>query len=284
MDAEDHLVSRFNLYKGKYCLFAGSGISVCAGVPLATIDLLDLPSIVTHIQKDFHASLGHPPVKEEDLLAWYADQKLLQEPETLYSDALNLIGDTPRSRQHYLRHFFDGKGPGSCHNSLAKLVEREFIQILLTTNFDSLIEDAIRGNGHCLTPKVAAHTDNIVDILLTEPGPKVAKLHGDYLFSDIRNTEEETRTLTENMRNKLRAILAERGLIVIGYSGSDNSIMSVFEQMTYDEGFFPYGLYWCYLDTHPPRPRVESLVEKAGGKLLPILSAESILDGLCRRL
>ena len=180
--------------------------------------------------------------------------------------------------------FLRGKKPGLCHDLLATLVERELTQIILTTNFDSLIEDAIRGNGHCLTPKVATHTDNIVDILLTEPGPKVAKLHGDYLFSDIRNTEEETRTLTDNMRNKLRAILAERGLIVIGYSGSDNSIMSILEQMTYDGGFFPYGLYWCYLDKHSPRPRVESVVERAGGKLLPIPSAESILDGLRRRL
>ena len=33
---------------------------------------------------------------------------------------------------------------------------------------------------------------------------KIAKLYGDYLFSDIKNTAEETEELTENMRSKMR--------------------------------------------------------------------------------
>lgn len=284
MRPEDYIISRFNLYKAKYSLLVGAGISVCAGIPLATRDLHRLPSIVSCIRRDFYSSLGKPPLSDSKLLSWYEDQKLLQRPETLYSDALNLIGDTPRSRQHYLRRFFEGKKPGVCHQSIAKLIETGHLDIVFTTNFDSLIEDAIRGNSNCSAPKVAAHSEPVADILLTEPGPKVIKLHGDYLFSDIKNTAQETEELTKNMRDKLRNVLAERGLIVLGYSGNDNSIMQIFEHMAFDGVFFPYGLYWLHLKDCPPRDRVTIFVKQAGGRLLAFDGAESFLSELSTRL
>jgi hypothetical protein len=284
MNPEDYLVSRLNIYKGKYCFFVGAGVSVCAEIPLASKDLPRLPSIVSCVRRDFYNSLAKPQIGDNELLSWYADQKLLQRPETIYSDALNLIGDTPHSRQHYLRTFFDGKKPGSTHLSIAKLIELNYLDVIFTTNFDSLLEDAIRGNGNCLTPKVASHSDSIADVLLTEPGPKVIKLHGDYLFSDIRNTKEETERLTINMRQKLRSFLREKGLIVIGYSGNDHSIMSIFEQIAYNGESFPYGLYWLHLQDHPLGERVKVLINQAKGHFFALSSAEYTLNELSQRL
>lgn len=284
MRPEDYIISRLHLYKGRYCLFVGAGVSVCAGVPLATADLQGLPSIVSYIRRDFYGSLGMPNLNDDDLLKWYADRKLLQNLETLYSDALHLIGDTPRSRQYYLRKFFEGKKPGVSHIAIAKLIEYDHFHIVFTTNFDPLIEEAVRNNGKCLSPKVAAHEDTVADVLMTEPGPKVIKLHGDYLFSDIKNTEDETSTINSNMRDKLRHVLNEKGLLVIGYSGSDNSIMSIFEQMVYDRGFFPFGLYWFHRVGSPPSDRVVSFVKHAGGQLHAIESADSFLNELADRL
>jgi hypothetical protein len=185
----------------------------------------------------------------------------------VYSDALNLIGDTPTSRERYLRKFFDRKRPGTCHISIAKLVEMNFLSIILTTNFDGLIEGGIRRNRHCLEPKVAAHSEAVKDISLNEKGPRVIKLHGDYLFSDIRNTGTETRTLKKNMKDKLRHCLRENGLLTIGYSGNDFSILSAFEEMAYDGGFFPFGLYWLHQANHIPGDRVQKFLKQAGGRL-----------------
>ncbi len=283
MNSEDILISRLNLYKGAYSLFVGSGISVCAGIPLASVDLPSMPSIVSHIRRDFYNSLGKSHINDAELLAWYVDQKLLQRPHTIYSDALNLIGDTSRARQRYLKRFFEGKEPGICHKSIAKLIEHKYLEVIFTTNFDPLVEEAIRNNGNCARPKVAAHSNSVKDVLITEPGPKVIKLHGDYLFSDIRTVEAETKKLTDDMRNKLRSFLNEHGLWVIGYSGNDDSVMKVFEEMNYDGGFFPYGLYWLYIEGHPPTDRVASFVREAGGQLLQINSAESLLEELARR-
>jgi len=284
MRTADYIPSRFNLYKSKYCILVGAGISVCAGIPLATKDLPGLPSIVTHVRRDFYNSLGNSPISNEKLLSWYDDQKLLQRPETIYSDALNLIGDTPRSRQHYLRRFFEGIKPGACHKLIAKLIEIGHLEIIFTTNFDPLLEDAIRENENCLAPKIAAHSESVTDIKITESGPKIIKLHGDYLFSNIKNTAEETEQLTKNMREKLRSVLAEKGLVVLGYSGNDNSIISIFEQIAFDGGFFPYGLYWLHRSNSNPNGRVKDLIKKMGGKLIAIDDAETFLSELLGRL
>ena len=284
MNAEDLLVSRFNLNRGKYSMFVGAGISVSAGVPLATLDLPRLPSIVSCIRRDFYNSHNGTPLSDSKLLAWYSDQKLLQRPDTIYSDALNLIGDTPRTRQEYLRKFFERKQPGPSHISIARLVEKECLEIMFTTNFDSMTEGAIRKNGNCLEPKVAAHSQTIADILLSEPGPKIVKLHGDYLYSDIKNTTSETNNLEKNIRDKLRSLLRERGLIVVGYSGNDHTVMSTLEQMAFDGDFFPYGLYWLQLDGSAPTKRVVQFVETVGGLLLTIPGADILLQGLATRV
>jgi hypothetical protein len=249
---------------------------------LATTDLPGLPSIVSYVRRDYYDSLRLASVNEVELLAWYADQKLLQNPSLVYSDALNLVGDTPRSRQQYLRKFFDGKNPGESHLMIGRLVHSGFLDAVFTTNFDTLMEEGIyKVIGSAV--KVAAHAETVSDILVTETCPKVIKLHGDYLFSDIRNTEEETKTITRSMHQKLRTFLSERGLIVLGYSGNDNSVMSLFEEMAYEGRFFPYGLYWLHLETSPPNGRVISFVEQSKGKLLPIQGATTFLIELASR-
>lgn len=262
----------------------GAGISVCSGVPLATTDLPGLPSIVSCVRREYYKSLGHKLVPDAELLSWYRDQKLLQNAESLYSDALNLVGDNPRQRRDFLNRFFDGAKPGPTHRAIASLVSGGFITTIFTTNFDCLLEQAIREDPRCRTPKVAAHEDDVRDILVGEHSPKLLKLHGDYLFSDIKNTERETAHLKKNMRDKLRQFLVETGLVVIGYSGSDNTIMALLEQMAHDGRFFPYGIYWVHLTGRVPSPRVESFVRKVEGQLLPVDGAEAYLDHVSERL
>jgi hypothetical protein len=236
------------------------------------------------VRREYHRSLGHKPVSDPELLSWYRDQKLLQNPESLYSDALNLIGDTPRQRRDFLSRFFDRAKPGSTHRAIASLVAGGFITTIFTTNFDSLIEQAIREDARCRTPKVAAHEDDVRDVLISENSPTLLKLHGDYLFSDIKNTERETAHLKKNMRDKLRHFLAETGLVVIGYSGGDTSVMALLEQMAYDGRYFPYGIYWVHLTGSSPSPRVDSFVRKGEGQFLPVDGAELYLEHVAERL
>jgi len=165
---------------------------------------------------------------------------------------------------------------------IGQLIRDGFLDAVFTTNFDTLLEEGIR-NVVGRTVKVAAHSETVSDVLVTERCPKVIKLHGDYLFSDIKNTEEETKEITKGMHQRLRMFLRERGIIVLGYSGSDNSVMTLFEEMSYEGCFFPYGLYWLHLEASPPNGRVVSFVEQSKGKLLSIHDATTFLRELALR-
>ena len=59
--------------------------------------------------------------------------------------------------------------------------------------------------------------------------PAVIKLHGDYRYDHILNTPEELQALESTMGHLLSEGLKNKGLVVIGYSGSDESIMPQLE-------------------------------------------------------
>ncbi|NIP67003.1 hypothetical protein GWN63_02970, partial [Candidatus Bathyarchaeota archaeon] len=115
--------------KDAYALFIGAGVSVDAGIPLAVTDIpaqedrTGIPSIVKRIKRDYYRSMNprgslHP----DDIEIWYQQNGLLQAPETIYGDALQLIGDTPEDRRNYLHPLFDGKNPTPAHVYLAEMM------------------------------------------------------------------------------------------------------------------------------------------------------------------
>lgn len=80
---------------------------------------------------------------------------------------------------------------------------------------------------------------------ITSKRPKVIKLHGDYLFDDLKSTLRETESLEQNMKAKLTEFSKEHGLIVIGYSGTDRSIMETLHALLRNEEYMKSGIYWC---------------------------------------
>ena len=59
--------------------------------------------------------------------------------------------------------------------------------------------------------------------------------------------------------------------------------MSLLEEMAYDGGFFPYGLYWLHLETSKVNARIKDFVQQAKGKLLPIKEATVFLNDVVHR-
>src|SRR5436189_4493589 len=94
-------------------------------------------------------------------------------------------------------------------------------------------------------PICCAHDSSIRTVRITSKRPKIIKLHGDFLYDNIKNTLKELESLEQNMRDKFKQYAREFGLIVIGYSGRDRSIMDALEALLADEGNFPHGIFWC---------------------------------------
>lgn len=214
----DPLVSlSFSVYsnKGVYALLLGSGISRAAGIPTGWEVVIDLIHIVAKLEGEDC---------EPDPAGWYRT-KHSKEPD--YSKLLDEIVKTPTERQQLLRRYFEPtdeernqgvKLPTKAHRAIAQLASAGYIRVIITTNFDRLTERALEDAG--ITPTVISTTDLLTGALpLAHSGVTVIKLHGDYLDTRIRNTENELATYDKEMDAMLDRVLDEYGLIVCGWSG-----------------------------------------------------------------
>ena len=106
---------------------------------------------------------------EPDPVAWY-QRKYGGEPD--YSKLLDAVAKSREERQQLLRNYFEPnedereqglKQPTTAHRAIADLVARGYIRVIVTTNFDRLIERAIEDAG--ITPTVISTPDAVDGVL-----------------------------------------------------------------------------------------------------------------------
>ena len=146
--------------------------------------------------------------------------------EPAYSDLLDDLCKTPAERQQLLRDYIEPspderdegiKQPTTAHRAIAALAENRLIRVVVTTNFDRLIETALEDAG--VTPTVLSTRDQVQGALpLIHTRCCVVKLHGDYLDTRIRNTQAELDSYDAEFNELLDRIFDEFGLIVCGWS------------------------------------------------------------------
>ena len=214
----DPLVSlAFAIYSNKnaYALLLGSGISRPSGIPTGWEVVIDLIRKVAALEGESC---------DPDPTAWFRS-KYISEPD--YSQLLDAVAKTPAERQQLLRGYFepneaertDGlKLPSLAHQSIAKLVAMGYLRVIITTNFDRLMEKALNDAG--VTPTVISTTEQLIGALpLAHSGPTLIKLHGDYFDTRIKNTEAELSAYDDAVNTLLDRIFDEYGLIISGWSG-----------------------------------------------------------------
>jgi len=200
--------------KGCYAVMLGSGVSRNAGIPTGWEVILDLSRRLATI-------LGEDC--EPDPAAWYRT-KFGVAPD--YGQLLDKIAKSPTERNQLLRPYFeptseeaeDGKkSPTAAHKAIARLVEMGVAKLIVTTNFDRLIERALEEVG--VVPQVIASADAVSGALpLVHSRCTVVKLHGDYLDSRIKNSPAELESYDTAINGLLDRIFDEYGLIVCGWS------------------------------------------------------------------
>lgn len=78
------------------------------------------------------------------------------------------------------------------------------------------------------------------------------KLHGDFRSRRLKNTADELREQDARLRELLVSASGRSGLIVVGYSGRDDSIMDALEAALDQPAPFPSGLFWLSRWESPP--------------------------------
>jgi hypothetical protein len=146
-------------------------------------------------------------------------------PEPRYDVLVPALAPTDAARQTLLRRYFDPPAeeggpirPTRAHVLLAQLVAAGRVRVVLTTNFDRLIERALDAAG--APPQVLSRPTDVDGMIpLVHAPATVLKLHGDYLSLGLRNTPEELGGYPKKWKALLGRILEEYGLIVVGWSG-----------------------------------------------------------------
>ncbi len=212
---------------GVYALLVGSGLSCSARIPTGWEVVLDLARKLAALQNEDC---------EPDPAAWY-HHKFGRDAD--YSELLDAIGKSPAERQQLLRSYFEPteeereqgfKQPTHAHRAIAKLVAGGYCRVILTTNFDKLIERAIEDEG--IPPVVLSTPDAVEGALpLVHQRCCVVKLHGDYLDTRIKNTPAELADYDERLNRLLDQVFDSFGVIVCGWSAQwDSALRAAIER------------------------------------------------------
>ena len=257
--SSEHLINLIVTRNGSvpnFALLLGSGASVTSGVKTAEDMVLGWRQLL-HRQSSTRDS--YPDwIRSQD---WF-------ENEDEYSLLFEEVYDQPAQRRVFVEECVKHAHAGLGYVYLADLLANRFFDVVFTTNFDDLLNEACYLYSDSLRPIVAAHDSAIQNIRISSERPKIIKLHGDFLYDDIKNTLSELETLEANTKRKLGQFAKEYGLIVLGYSGRDRSVMDNLELLLRDEENFPYGIYWCVRGDPEPSKRLKSLLTR--DKVYPV--------------
>ncbi len=219
-----------------FAFFLGAGCSVSSGIPTAGSLVNDswLPRLRNRNAPD-----------RKDLGAWIIEQFPDYKPENaadFYGPVMDLLFPMPDDRQMEIETQCHEKYPTFGYAMLASLIARDggHFNIVITTNFDDLIADAL----YLFTtarPLVIAHESLAGFIRPTRTRPLVVKLHGD-AHLEPHNTADETASLQEEVQRPVAGLLHDRGLIVMGYGGNDKGIKNMLEGLPKEA--LPFGVFW----------------------------------------
>lgn len=167
------------------------------------------------------------------------------------------------------------KNPGFGYHPLAlMLTDGSGSNLVITTNFDSLIEDALFLYTN-EKPLVINH-----EFLAEYAGdsnikrPIIAKVHRG-IFFDPLNQPEETNELKGKWRDVLASVFQNYTPIVIGYGGGDNSLMNLLEDSSIK---MKNGMYWCFYEKDGlPNGKIQTLIKEKNGYLVRTAGFDSAM-------
>ena len=261
--------------KGVYSLLLGSGVSRPSGIPTAWEVVVDLIHRVADL-------VGEQ--RPADPAQWYKE-KFSGEPS--YSHLLGELAKSPADRSHLLRSYFEPtdeerdeglKVPTAAHRAIAQLVRDGYVKVILTTNFDRLMEQALAEIG--ISPNVVLSPASLEGMTpLQHADCTIVKLHGDYMDLDTKNTLDELSEYTPEMDRLLDRLLSEYGLVVCGWSGEwDHALRDAITRSTRHR----FSTYW--LARGSLSDGAKQVVSVRGATQVEIASADDFFVDLAEKV
>lgn len=270
VDKEMALTFSVRNNRGVYALLLGSGVSKAAEIPTGWGVVEDLIEEMAEIEG---AELKDP-------FEWYEDK---YGHPARYDEILEALADTQPERRALLERYFEPtdeerengvKTPTDAHKSIAWLMKKGYIRVVLTTNFDNLLESALRDIG--VEPTVISTTEAADGAEpLAHVGPVVLKIHGDYKETNLKNTTEELSSYDEPIQELIDEVLNEYGIIICGWSGDTDQALRESILLSKDRR---YSTYWAHRSQ--VSELAEEIIEHRKGFRLEIGGANQLFSDL----
>ena len=268
----------FSMYtnKGAYALLLGSGISRSAHIPSGW-------EVEEKLIQKLGASQG--VTESEDWHQWYKD---CYKQSASYSSLRGDIVKKTTERVQLMKPFFEPtdeekelgwKKPTKAHVAIAKLAKEGYIRVILTTNFDRLLEKAFELEG--ITPQVISHEGAISQAtpIVHSKRPTIIKINGDYIDCQFRNTTEELDEYPGQMKLYLHRIFEDYGLVTCGWSGEwDKGLIEIINSTTRSR----YNSFFAYIGE--VNNSIKSLSQNRLGEVMPIENADNLFSELYEQI
>lgn len=178
-----------------------------------------------------------------------------------------------------LEDAMEDAAPSVGYSILAKILDETHHRVVVSTNFDNLVADALAIHAS-RSPLIVGHEALAGFARPQLRRPLVAKIHRD-LHLAPKNDREGVNTLGQGWGNSLSQLFQYSTPLVLGYGGNDGSLMGFLNDLP--AGHIPGRLFWCYRD-EPPAQNVLATIAKHSGVIVKISGFDEFMQELVKQV
>ncbi len=276
IDPRIALATSVHASPGVYAVLVGSGMSTAAGVLTGWGVVLDLIRKIAAAEGVDLAEAQREPNE------WFTET-YGRDPR--YDELVSTLACTDLARQALLGRYFDPpasdgarSAPTAAHHGLAWLCATGRVRVILTTNFDRLLEQALQDAGVAAQILSTADDRRGMTPLAHAPATLI-KLHGDYRGS-MRNSPEELAAYPTDLRTLIDQVFDEYGLVIVGWSADyDHALADAIAACPSRR----YPTYWLSHHAYLTE-RARELVARRTATVIQIDGADEVLSDLTQRV
>jgi hypothetical protein len=269
-----------------HALFLGAGASITSGMPSAQMCIWEWKRnifLTNNVGLELQFSELSLASVRRGIQRWLDRQAIYPAngaPEE-YSVYIEACYPIPDSRRSYFQEKVRIAKPHIGYQLLGTLASQALIKSVWTTNFDQLVSRALAANS-IMPIEVGIDSKHRVNRTTKTGELLIVSLHGDYRYDQLKNTADEIKRQEQDLELGLIKEFKDSPIIVLGYSGRDESIMSAFSRGVEQRG--AGSLYWCVQDSDNIPRAVLDLISHARqqGRTAFVVPAQGFDDIMVR--